>query len=310
MRFALAALFVTQTLLSAPPPHLETRLSRELDRLDVVLKTIDSPALAKDVKPIVEGNRMLLNRARAATSPLVRLYRMRDAYVGIETLRYVLEHKSDESSLAAVQALADASRASIDKRLPAISGPALQVALRQIVANRAQKLLRASVPFGKAASPANGLFYIGEAEGNRRFRDYLETLPFGTGSEPQPNPAAIRSTLARLDTAALAAFEEDPAGRSAVPLSARLKEARELADRGMLEGASLTMLEAQLGLQRRGTAIDAPTSAATPHDSIAAMFANENKEVLPLYASLFSNAPAEKKIPKNVTVTLVRWPYT
>ena len=310
MRIALLAhVLLAQTVLAAPA-HLDVRVANELDRLEGIVHAIDTPALSKDVKPMLEGNRVLLNRARAAASPLVRVYRMRDAYVGIETLRYALNHKAAESDLAAVQALADAVRASIEKPLAPISGPALQVALRQIVANRAQKLLRASVPFGKAASPANGLFYIGEAEGNRRFRDFIETLPFGTGGEPRPNAGALRADLAKLDTAALAAFEEDPAGRSAVPLSARLKESRELLDRGMLEGAALTMLEAQIDLSRRGTAISARKSAATPRDSIAAVFAEENKAVLPLYASFFVGGVAEKKIPKNVTVTLVRWPYT
>jgi hypothetical protein len=308
MRIALLSFFLATRLLAS---DLDARLSKELDRLDATLRTIDSPSLEKDAKPIVEGNRVLLNRARAATSPFVRVYRMRDAYVGIETLRYVIDHKAAEASLARVQTLANASRSAIEKPLAPMSGPALQLALRQIVANRAEKLFRASVPFGKAASPANGLFYLGEAEGNRKFRDFIESLPFGGGAEPRPNPSAIQSALTKLDTAALAAFEDDPAGRSAVPLSARLKEARELSDRGWLEGAALTLTEAQLDLNRRepaGLLKHAATPART--DSIATMWSAEDGGVLPLYASLFANTPAGKKIPKNVTVTLVRWPYT
>ena len=313
MRNALLTLILAANVIAAPStsPNLDARLAKEIDRLEATLRAIDSPSLPKDAKPIVEGNRVLLARARAATSPLVRVHRLRDAYVGIETLQYVIDHKAAEADLARVQTLANASRAAIEKPLAPMSGPALQLALRQIVANRAQKLFRASVPFGKAASPANGLFYLGEAEGNRKFRDFVESLPFSGASEPRPNVAAVNLALTRLDTAALAAFENDPAGRSAVSLSARLKEARELADRGMLEGAALTIGEAQLDLVRRdGTA---PTISGAPHaDSISAMWQGEEGggNVLQLYASLFGNAPAGKKVPKNVTVTLVRWPYT
>ncbi len=317
MRIALASLLVAMAVLAAT--SLDAPLTRELDRLDATLRGIDTPSLSKDAKPIVEGNRTLLARARAAASPLVRVYRMRDAYVGIETLRYVIEHKSAEADLARVQALANASRGAIEKPLAPMSGPALQIALRQIVANRAEKLFRASVPYGKAAAPANGLFYLGEAEGNRKFRDFIASLSFGGAAEPRPNAAAVKAALTKLDTAALAAFEENPAGRSTVQLSARLKEARELADRGMLEGAALTLLEAQLDISRREAPAGALKRTATlrPHmDSIAAMWqamgAEEARadEVLPLYASLFANVRPEKKIARDVTVTLVRWPYT
>ena len=311
MRYALLSLLLA----------LEPRLTQEINRLDAQLKNV-SPTAAPQA--MIEGNRTLLARARAAQSPLLRVYRLRDVYVGIETLQYAIDHKAAESDIARVQALANAESAAIAKPLSRVNGPALQLALRQIVANRAEKLLRASVPYGKASSPANGLFYVGEAQGNRKFREFVESLSFGSSGEERPNRAAIDAALTKLDSAALTAFEQDPAGRSAVGLSARLKEARELAERGGLEGAALTMLEAQLDISRRGAP---PAKAAiaprtTRSDSIASMFAEAAREdagdtsriitndVLPLYASLFTNRPAPKKLPKNVTVTLVRWPYT
>jgi len=302
MRIALLALFLATPLVAS---SVDTRLAQEIDRLDGVLRSLDTPELDKDARPMLEGNRALLNRARAATSPSVRVYRLRDAAVGIETLRYIIRHKADEKSLVRVQTLAKASRASIEKPLAPMNGPALQIALRQIAATRAQKLLRASVPFARAASPANGLFYLGEAEGNRKYRDFVESLPLGSVSEPRPNAAAIDAALVTLDTAALAAFEKDPAGRAAVGLSANLKEARQLAERDMLEGAALMMTEAQ-----RRARVKVPKAVRS--DSIAAMWQAEEggRDVLPLYASLFAAAPAQAKIAKNVTVTLVRWPYT
>jgi len=318
MRYALAGLLIA-TQLSASP--LQPRLTQEIDRLDALLKSVTASA---DTQAMVEGNRTLLARARAARSPQLGIYRLRDAFVGIETLRYAVAHKPDESDLVRVQALANAERAAIERPLSAMSEPALQLALRQIVANRAAKLLRASVPYGKASSPANGLFYIGEAQGNRKFREFLETLSFGGPAEERPNVQAINAALTKLDTSALAAFEEDPAGRSAVGLSARLKEARELAERGSLEGAALTLLEAQLDISRRSAPpANAAADLRSPRtDSIATMFESVAREdggdtariitnsVLPLYRSLFANVPPRKKPPTNVTVTLVRWPYT
>ncbi len=317
MRIALLSLFLAAQVSASP---IEPRLSKEIDRLDALLRNMN-PAAAPQA--MIEGNRTILARARAATSPLVRVYRLRDAFVGIETLRYAVEHKAAESDLRRVQVLADASRPAIEKPLAPLTGPALQIALRQIGANRAEKLLRASVPFGKASTPASGLFYVGEADSNRRFGDFVESLSFGMPAEPRPSLAAVNAALNKLDTGALAAFEKDPAGRSAVGLSARLKEARELADRGSLEGAALTLLEAQLDISRRGgVSKSSSPSGAIPKDSIASMFEAAAREdggetsrmivsdVLPLYASLFTNVPGETKIAKNVTVTLVRWPYT
>jgi hypothetical protein len=303
MRTSLLLLFLATRVLASP---VDDRLAKEIARLDSVLKSLDTPSLAQDARPMLDGNRSLLNHARSTANPSLRLYRLRDAAIGIDTLNYILGHKRDESDMKRVQALADAVRPSIDKQLAPMSAPALQHALRQVAANRAQKLLRASIPYGKASGPANGLFYIGEAEGNRRYRDFVESVPLGNTSEARPNPAAIASTLKRLDSAALAVYDKDPTGRAAAALSATLKEARELADRGMLEGAALLMTEAQ-----RTAAV--PVANAVHTDSISsALQASETvpKDVIPLYASLFANTTAERNIPKNVTVTLVRWPYT
>jgi hypothetical protein len=73
----------------------------------------------------------------------------------------------------------------------------------------------------------------------------------------------------------------------------------------------------------RGTTAGKPAAShAIPNDTIASAFQAAVREdtgetsrmiandVLPLYASLFTNATAQMAVPKNVTVTLVRWPYT
>ena len=78
-----------------------------------------------------------------------------------------------------------------------------------------------------------------------------------------------------------------------------------------------------LDISRRGTpGTRANPAPVIPKDSITSVFeiaAREDggetsrmitSDVLPLYASLFANVPGQAKVPKNVKVTLVRWPYT
>lgn len=322
--FAILSLLLCAAPLAAA--DLEAPVTKELARLDGVLRNIDTASLTPELAPLADGSRKLLDRVRATKDPLVRLYRLRDAFIGVEALRYVIEHRGASKDLAQVEALEAASRDAIERPLAPMAGPVLQLALRQETHNHAQVLHRAAVPYAKVDAPASGVYYLGEAEGNRRYRELVESLPFEKQNEPRPNRAALEAALQRLDTAALAAFERDPGGRSAIGMSARLKEARELFDRGSLEGAALLLVEAQLDISRKNAAAKIATARITsaPHaDSLSAMLraiareeaANDTARIvtadmLPLYSSLFAKVPVAKKPPRVVTVTLVRWPYT
>ena len=321
---AILVLLLSATNLAAN--DLDTRVTNELARLDASLASIDAASLTPDIAPLVDGSRKLVDRVRATKDPLVRIYRLRDAFINVEALRYVLDHKSASKDLAQVEALARASRDAIERPLAPMAGPALQLALRQETHNHAQVVHRAAVPYAKVDAPSSGVYYLGEAEGNRKYREFVESLPFEKKNEPRPSRAALEAALRRLDTAALAAFERDPGGRSAIGMSARLKEARELFDRGSFEGAALMLVEAQLDISRKNAAAKVATVplASAPHaDSLSAMLQNIAREdatndtakivtadMLPLYGSLYANVVAEKKPPRSVTVTLVRWPYT
>src|SRR4029078_789086 len=114
MRISLLVLFLATQALASP---VDDRLAKEIARLDAVIKALDTPSLAQDARPMLEGNRALLNRARSTANPSLRLYRLRDAAIGIDTLNYILSHKRDESDMKRVQALADAVRPSIEKSL-------------------------------------------------------------------------------------------------------------------------------------------------------------------------------------------------
>jgi hypothetical protein len=101
-------------------------------------------------------------------------------------------------------------------------------------------------------------------------------------------------------------------------VSARLKEARELFERGSREGAALALLECRLELNRlsrqRGAgtvpAEPAPTEAA--EGSLLAPFraVPASGDVVAFYRSFFKSRPLVAAAAKVVTVTLIRWPYT
>jgi chorismate mutase len=98
-----------------------------------------------------------------------------------------------------------------------------------------------------------------------------------------------------------------------IPVSARLKEARELLDRGSLDGAALAVLESRLGLSRRVVASrSTPPLATTQRESEAPaegsvlallrfLEAEPNapegtaalvrSDVVPLYAALYGRQP-------------------
>jgi hypothetical protein len=80
-------------------------------------------------------------------------------------------HADAGRTLDALSALAASERGRFDKPLPAPHRPALEAALQQIALNRADKLFHSAVPYGKAASPFYGLYYLGEA--NPSFRDEI-----------------------------------------------------------------------------------------------------------------------------------------
>jgi hypothetical protein len=75
-----------------------------------------------------------------------------------------------------------------------------------------------------------------------------------------------------------------------IPVSAKLKESRELLDRKYVSGAALSLLEARSRFEK-----SADDKVPASLDALAA-------ERAP--------APAKKVLPASVTVTLVRWPYT
>jgi hypothetical protein len=189
--------------------------------------------------------------------------------------------------------------------------------LVQRAANRAEKHYWAALPYGRADSPASGLYYLGEAEAQRSFGDFVSTLDLPAGKPPEGetalDPGALQAALEGLEGEIGKSFAADPSTQSLNGLSARLKEARELFERGSREGAALALLECRLELNRqRGAGTAEPALAQAAEGSLLAPFraVPASADVVPFYRSLFRSQPLAAAASKAVTVTLIRWPYT
>ena len=273
---------------------MNARLVGELARLDTVQQTLEQTALPEPFAGLVAANRKALDAATKAEDERLRLYRTRNAFIGIETLSFIAAHPAAAKDVNALAELWEARKASFDS-LPSIEGGSLlATALMEAGANRAEKLYRASLPYGRVSGAASGLYYLAEAEASARFSQFVAATP-QEAREQAPSEAAIRAAIERLDDEVLALFEKDQTSPAAIPASAALKEARELLERGSLAGATLLAAEAKLAIARRsGDAVAVSVTAEPPvGDSILETFRATNESavdhhVLPFLAALRS----------------------
>jgi hypothetical protein len=318
--------------------ELDARLATEVARLEASMSTLDRSKLPEDLAGLATGFGDSFARIKATKSPLLRLYRLRDTFIGVETLQFFAANPNAAKTMPALTSLANARRVAYEAKFDAGDGPLLYRALSEAAGNRALVLYRASVPYGKISDPMwGGLYYLAEAEGNFKFRAFVDSLPedVAPGDEQPGDREQLVAAANRLESEAVSAFEQDPVGGGAIPASAKLKEARELLAADLLDGATLALVETKLALGRRKAAADpgSITEGAKPspqtedkRESIPALlqaYVREgpppvniivDRDVVPFYASLLQPAPASKVvsqvIPNQVTVTLVRWPYT
>jgi len=305
-------------------PAALVRLRGELDRLDGVLKRLET-ASQGGVSKAAGTLRDQIAGARRASSPSVLVYQLRAPYVGVEQLAFTWEHQEAGKDIGKLEALWKER----GPRFKAVPGPIphpsaapLLAALAQRAANRAEKHYRAALPYGRADSPASGLYYLGEAEAQRSFGDFVSTLDLPVeaveGTAAAVDPGALQAALEGLEGEIGKSFAADPATQSLNGLSARLKEARELFERGSREGAALALLECRLEINRldrqrgAGTAPAEPAPAEAAEGSLLSPFraVPASGDVVPFYRSLFQSRPLAAAAAKVVTVTLIRWPYT
>ena len=302
-----------------------TRLAKEIDRLQATLGKAEATGLPEEVKPLVGEYRKALDLARKASTPDLRLYRLRDPFVGIETLAFVAENKASGASLEKFSALWRTQATRFGAKSAQPRGTLLQRALCESAATRAERLYRASLPYAKASAPWLGVYYLGEAEGNARFGTYIRSIAEDADEAAERSPSFDRLAAARdaLQGDTLTFFAADVTNQNVIPVSVRLKEASELLAARRLAGATLLLVEARVALSRRGGPAGhypAGTGAAagSMQSLLDAWAAGEEPpmkeafrtQVTPFFASLQLPAAVTTKRPASVVVTLVRWPYT
>jgi hypothetical protein len=215
-------------------------------------------------------------------------------------------------------------------------------ALGEAALPQVREYYESGLEYGQNIMARYGLIYVGIAEGARDFVGFTRTMPASTFSAPAP----VRSLALELDALedALLAAYRPPASidRHAdfIAASASLKEARELDAAGLRYGALYKYLQAAQRLwsgpadphaAEKLAAFEARLSAGPTDHSLARIYSEMARadlaaaqpgtgapaasaivaDVLPRYfAALEPARPAAPRPASEVTVTLVRWPYT
>lgn len=309
-------------------------LAGEIARLsELVRNDTRSGEIWSDVK---KGSGPLLARAESALRAGRRLLAMQRLAVA----RVNLEAGSRTAGVdpASFEARWKSEGAALNQplRLSSIQ-PALFRALAEIAAPQVHTYYEASLEYGRSTAPENGLYYLATAHAQKSFVEFTRRI-----SHPTPYPPVLRSLQNELDSVEreLLAAYRPPLSIDKHPefivASSMVKEARELDAAGYRYGALLRYLEASRRIANiRGTELsrdealrrvrefESRLAAERTDHSIARFFIEVADDdpaanapavaavALPRYfAALAQAAPPAAKPKPNVTVTLVRWPYT
>lgn len=313
--------------------ELARSIDAEIERLAAVASAVDREALPESLAEALGSYVESLDAVRGDGAPELRLYELREPFVGIETLAFLAPRAEAVDSVESLEALGGPLEERFELTVTTTDG-SLCNALLEAAATRSNRLFHASLRYGQIASPGSGLYYLSQAVGNRQFFDFLAGLE---GSETQhsvPDRRRLLAVAAEIESAALDWLERDPTNRELIPVSVRLEEAREMLDAERSAGATLLLLEAQRELSRRagmatpGGVTEAPQpssdgSAGSLRSLLAAMGSKDDgdgddesakiarAELLPLYESMLVVPGGPDDDPRrSVTLTLVRWPYT
>jgi hypothetical protein len=323
--------------------HAQAEIQARIDSLRQSLK--DHPITAAEFPNIgsnIEATLKSAGGALQAGRPYLSLEKLAQAF----DLSYGARAFAEKSASVKTLAEFDTEWRKTDAALalPAANwsrAPAALRAISEAAGVRATPLLEGARGFAAATKPADGLFYLGEAQGEAEFARFCSAL-----SLPRKGRAlALRSLLPELTALqekTNAAFQPprsiDQHPRF-IALNSTLKLARELDAAKLYAGALYQYLEAV----RHFGMLDAAQPAAVPSidalrrkleaskddDSIALIFLqraaaqaagtdDERKSarviaesVIPAYFAARKPAAVLPRAPgKTIEITLVRWPYT
>jgi hypothetical protein len=320
------------------------RESASKDDAWIQIKGASQPLIAGAEQALRDGRRLLALQRLASA----RAYLAAATYVESPAAGRVKDLRGLEAEWTRMGgALRDSLGKPGPGALSAVS-PAAARALGEAALSQVRVYYDSSLEYGRNTMPSQGLFYLGLAEAQREFVSFCRTLSPAVRPEPPP-VRSLEPELDSLESELLEAYRP-PASidRHAefIAASSMLKEARELDAAGLRYGALLRYLQAaqRLSLLRKtGTAIggealasrlrelDARLSAGGFDDSLGRLFLESAQaevagaapgtdppaavavagDVLPRYfAALQPASPAAPRPAPEVTVTLVRWPYT
>lgn len=223
--------------------------------------------------------------------------------------------------------------------------PAAVRALGEAALLQIREYYMASLDYGHNTVPNAGLYYLGNAQGQRDLVAFYRTLP-ASSDRPAPRLRSVLPEIDALQTEVLAAYRPplsiDKHG-DFITASSLLKEARELDAAGLHHGALLRYLQAaeRFALLRAASPSPAADALAARLGELRTRLAAGNvdhslgqlflesaeanaaetppaaavaiaQDVLPRYFAALELPPARPAPAPapQATVTLVRWPYT
>lgn len=227
--------------------------------------------------------------------------------------------------------------------------PAAARALGEAAVAQIRGYYEASLEYGRATMPDQGLYYLANAQAQRELAAFCRTLAAPSDRQKTPALRSLRSELDALEAEMLAVYRPPVSierHSELIVASATLKEARELDAAGLRYGALLRYLQAAqqfaplrpdppllhgAELDRRLDELQARLAAGGTDHSLGQLLLDSARaeaarvtpgstsviaailaaDVLPRYfAALEPARPQAPKPAPQVTVTLVRWPYT
>ncbi|MCE9595503.1 MAG: hypothetical protein K8S98_15050 [Planctomycetes bacterium] len=269
------------------------------------------------------------------------------AFENLTAMAFVREHAVARTDFAELEKLwteagrtlgADSAK-SLRARTAAIR-PALARAIAEASLYKIDVYRNASLEYAKSTTPESGLYYLGLAYAER---DLVELCARTSAPDAKPSPPArsLAPELERLDAELIAVYRP-PLSIDRHPefitIAGTLKEARELNDASLFHGALLRYEQtrqrfAGFGATATAAEIETRVRAAVarldtlPFDhTIATAFRERADEALEAgtldvatlavaaldayVAALASPLPSLAATQPELTVTLVRWPYT
>lgn len=250
-------------------------LLRRLDRLDVQLSSL---AIEKHIRvarpPVAELKETIVEVRHLAGRGLVlaALKELHDTEASLSGFAFMARglpaHGKD---LAAFKSAWNGQGREIEKwekrraKSPRRDLPVAIQALQEVASSRLYHYHQAALNYARVDTVDSGLFYLGNAAGQRDFVELCGAFP-AWSQERRPEILGLEAALKELESDTVSLFKQPrfSNSRKMYALNAGLKEVRQLVKEGARAGALLQLLEARL--QFRLLSASPPPGGRRPAD--------------------------------------------